>query len=149
MTKKVRTAVKQAEKAAKNTPDALTIGEMMPEGHSHAGWIYGGISKTTRQPFYIAPKDTKISTWDEATAYGEQGQARLPSDKELRQIYAARARGALKNTFNLTGYWPEGFYWTATTCKEANTYAYDFRFRDGNRMADNKNSRISLRLVRD
>ena len=29
----------------------------MPEGHQHAGWIYGGISKTTNKPFYIAPKD--------------------------------------------------------------------------------------------
>jgi Protein of unknown function (DUF1566) len=33
---------------------ALKIGDVMPVGDPHAGWIYAGISKTTKAPFYAA-----------------------------------------------------------------------------------------------
>ena len=86
----------------------------MPEGHEHAGWIYGGISKTTNKPFYIAPKDLGVMRWQEAMDFAARSNASVPSREELNQMYEARNEGALKGTFNTTGSSPAGWYWSSS-----------------------------------
>src|SRR5229473_3601833 len=55
------------------------IGDKMPAGHPQAGWIYAGISKNTQQPFYVAPKDSGVFQWKEATAFAAKDGSRVPS----------------------------------------------------------------------
>jgi hypothetical protein len=89
-----------------STPE---IGERMPPGDFHAGWIYAGISKTTHQPFYVAPKDAGNFEWDHAMVWAEYEGAGVPSREELDQMYTNRNKGALKGTFNEAGwYWARG-----------------------------------------
>src|SRR5438067_1767511 len=86
--------------------EALEIGVVMPKGHEHPGWIYGGISKTTGKPFYIAPKDSGVMQWQQAMDFAARSNASVPSREELNQMYQARNEGALKGTFNTTGSTP-------------------------------------------
>src|SRR4029077_3396589 len=89
------------------------IGDKMPAGHKHAGWIYAGISKTTHEPFYVAPKDSGVFKWKEAMAFAANEGSRVPSKEELDQLYEARDEGALKDTFNVTGSYSAGRYWSS------------------------------------
>ena len=122
------------------------IGDKMPAGHPQAGWIYAGISKSSHQPFYVAPKDSGVFRWKEAMAFAAKDGSRVPSKEELDQIYEARNEGALKGTFNVTGSDPAGLYWSST--EGINNYAWGQRFSDGNQNWNNKNNDSSLRCVR-
>ncbi len=119
------------------------IGDVMPAGHKQAGWIYAGISKTTHEPFYVAPKDSGVFQWKEAMAFAAKHGARVPSQDELDQIYEARNKGALKDTFNVTGSNSAGWYWAS---RDDSSLAWAQRFSDGIR--DSKISVSSLRCVR-
>jgi hypothetical protein len=122
------------------------IGDKMPAGHPQAGWIYAGISKTTHEPFYVAPKDSGVFQWKEAWAFAAKEDWRLPSKDELDQIYDAKDKGALKGTFNLTGANAAGWYWSSS---QINNYvAWAQRFSDGNQRNGNKGNDASLRCVR-
>ncbi len=121
------------------------IGDVMPAGHKHAGWIYAGISRTTHQPFYVAPNDSGVFKWKEAMAFAAKDGARLPSQDELDQIYQARNKGALKGTFNLTGSDPAGWYWSS---RDGSSSAWPQRFSDGSKYNGYKFIYSSLRLVR-
>jgi hypothetical protein len=94
--------------------DVLNVGDVMPERHEHAGWIYGGVSKTTGKPFYIAPNDTGVMEWQDAMDLAARSNASLPSREELNQIYEARNEGALKGKFDSTGAIPAGWYWSSS-----------------------------------
>src|SRR6202040_1001910 len=74
------------------------VGDRMPAGHPNAGWIYAGISKSTQQPFYVAPKDSGVFQWKEAMAFAAKDGSRVASREELDQIYDVREKGALNNT---------------------------------------------------
>ncbi len=104
------------------------IGDVMPAGHKQAGWIYAGISKTTHEPFYVAPKDSGVFKWKEAMAFAAKEGARVPSPDELDQIYEARNKAALKDTFNVTGSYPAGWYWSS---RDDFLTAWAQRFSDG------------------
>jgi hypothetical protein len=119
------------------------IGDKMQAGHPHAGWIYAGISKTTHQPFYVAPKDSGVFKWKEAMTFAANDGSRVPSQDELDQIYEARNKGALKGTFNVTGSGSAGWYWSA---RDNNYVAWAQRFSDG--QGNNRNDYSSLRCVR-
>jgi hypothetical protein len=127
------------------------IGDVMPAGHEHAGWIYAGISKTTHEPFYVAPKDSGVFQWKEAMAFAATDDSRLPSWDELDQIYKARDKGALKGTFNETGWegvpqYDAGKYWSRED--NGGFIAWVQRFRDGEQDGFGKYNFASLRLVR-
>lgn len=124
----------------------LEIGDVMPEGHEHAGWIYGGISRTTNKPFYIAPKDSGAMLWQEAMDFAARIHASLPSSEELNQMYQARNEGALKATFNTTGSFPAGWYWSSSQSYDYSAWAQ--RFSDGLQYDSGKFVASSLRLVR-
>jgi hypothetical protein len=122
------------------------IGDMMAAGHPNACWIYAGISKTTHQPFYVAPKDSGVFKWKEAMTFAANDGSRVPSQDELDQIYEARNKGALKGTFNVTGSLSAGWYWSA---RDSNYDAWAQRFSDG--LQSNyyfKDGDSSLRCVR-
>ena len=122
------------------------IGDKMPAGHKRAGWIYAGISKTAHQPFYVAPKDSGVFQWKEAMAFAAKEGSRVPSREELDQIYDAREKGALKDTFNVIGSGPAGWYWSSS---QYSTYtAWAQRFSDGHlNNFDLKYDGSSLRCV--
>jgi hypothetical protein len=131
------------EEAAKTEAQ---IGDRMPAGHPHAGWIYAGISKTTQQPFYVAPKDSGVFQWKEAMAFAAKDGSRLPSREELDQLHDAKDKGALKGTFNLSGSNPAGWYWSSRD--DGNISAWAQRLSDGSLGNDCKNYYSSLRCVR-
>jgi hypothetical protein len=129
--------------------EAPQIGDKMPAGHPQAGWIYAGISMTTHEPFYVAPKDSGVFQWKEAMAFAAKEGSRVPSREELDQIYDAREKGALKGTFNVTGTNPAGWYWSSSQYH----FDYDFsawaqRFRGGHQNYYGKDNVSSLRCVR-
>jgi hypothetical protein len=134
--------------------EALKIGAVMPKGHEHAGWIYGGISNTTGRPFYVAPKDSGALLWQEAMDFAARSHASLPSSGELDQIYQARDEGALKGTFNTTAFNTTGgvltaLYWSSAQKEKGGVYsAYAQHFGDGGQGWGTKLFRCSVRLVR-
>jgi Protein of unknown function (DUF1566) len=133
---------------ATDTTSTLKIGEVMPAGHAHAGWIYAGISNTTGKPFYAASKDSGVYQWKEAMAFAASEKANLPSDAELNQLYRAKNQGAFKGTFNETRWPPAGVYWSATEHGDDADFAWDQRFSDGDQVWLRKFHQGSVRLVR-
>jgi hypothetical protein len=125
---------------------ALQIGDKMPAGHKHAGWIYAGISRTTHEPFYVAPKDSGVFQWKEAMAFAAKDGSRVPSKEELDQIHEARNQGALRGTFNVTGSYPAGWYWSSSQL--FNDFAWAQRFSAGDQYYDYNGNASSLRCVR-
>jgi hypothetical protein len=135
----------------KVTADAATsaapqIGDKMPAGHPNAGWIYAGVSKTTNQPLYVAPKDSGVFQWKAAMDFAAKEGARVPSKQELDQIHDAMDKGALKGTFNETGSNPAGWYWSSSQINDGD--AWDQRFSDGTQFNNLKGNASSLRCVR-
>jgi hypothetical protein len=128
------------------TNAAPQIGDKMPAGHPNAGWIYAGVSKTTNQPLYVAPKDSGVFQWKAAMDFAAKEGARVPSKQELDQIYDAKDKGKLKGTFNETGSDPAGWYWSSSQFIYYN--AWDQRFSDGTQGYNVKDDDSSLRCVR-
>ena len=140
---KIKPAPANDSTAASATPQ---IGDKMPAGHKQAGWIYAGISKTTHEPFYVAPKDSGVFQWKEAMAFAAKEGSRVPSQDELDQIHDAMDKGALKGTFNVTGSDSAGWYWSSS--QYANYDAWAQRFSDGRQVIYYKVYDSSLRCVR-
>jgi hypothetical protein len=122
------------------------IGDKMPAGHPQAGWIYAGVSRSTHQPFYVAPKDSGVFQWKEAMAFAAKNGSRVPSREELDQVFEARNQGALKGTFNETGSNPAGWYWSSSQNIISSAWAQ--RLSDGYQYYDDKLNVSSLRCVR-
>jgi hypothetical protein len=131
---------------AKSPASKPQIGDKMPAGDFNAGWIYAGISETTHQPFYAAPKDSGVFRWKEAMAFAAKDGSRLPSKEELNQLYDAKDKGALKGTFNVTGSNSAGWYWSS---RDNNlNHAWAQRFSDRVQVSSLKYDDSSLRCVR-
>ena len=135
-----------AKLATSCAPAALSIGQIAPEGHEHAGWIYGGVSKTTSKPFYIALEDSGVMRWQAAMDFAALENARVPSREELNQMYEARNQGALKDTFIITGSTPAGWYWSSLPSSKSKAWA--LRFSDVSQLNLTKYYVSSLRCVR-
>ena len=120
------------------------IGDKMPAGHANAGWIYAGVSKTTNQPLYVAPKDSGVFQWKAAMDFAAKEGARVPSKEELDQIHDATDKGALKGTFNVTGSNSAGWYWSSSGF---DTTAWAQRFSGGHQGINGKTIDSSLRCV--
>jgi hypothetical protein len=137
-------AANNAEKL-KATPE---IGDKMPAGHSDAGWIYAGVSKTTHQPLYVAPRDSGVFQWRAAMDFAAKEGARVPSKDELDQIYDAMDKGSLKGTFNLAF---RDFYWSSSQRKydfPSEDFAFAQCLRDGRQTICVERNVMSLRCVR-
>jgi hypothetical protein len=140
---KIKPAPANDSTAASATPQ---IGDKMPAGHKQAGWIYAGISKTTHEPFYVAPKDSGVFQWKAAMDFAAKEGARVPSKEELDQMHDAMDKGALKGAFNVTGSYPAGWYWSSS--QDGNDGAWAQRFSDGGQYDFYKYNVSSLRCVR-
>ena len=124
-------AKKAAEERAAEAAANPKIGDAMPDGT-----IYVGISPTTNKPMYAALADAPVSMdFNAAAEYakslevGAKKDFRVPSKEELNVLFENREKGALKGTFNLTGLFPAGYYWSSTP--NFDDYAYGQRFSDG------------------
>lgn len=128
---------------------AAKQGDLMPAGHPYAGWIYAGVSETTKRDFYVAANDVQMPVqWLEAKRLAAERGSRLPSEAELDQLYRLREVGALKGTFNRTGWNQFGWHWTSGVSETTEDYARSQSFVVGNHSWSPKSEQFSLRLVR-
>jgi hypothetical protein len=134
-----------------NGEAAPEVGDIMPEGHAHAGRIYLGPSASTGRPLYAASQDSGVYKWREAMDFAakQNNGASVPTQDELDQLYEARDTGALKGTFNLTGYDPAAWYWSSTAYRDDadGALSQDFGSDDGYQDWNDKDHHSSLRLV--
>lgn len=71
----------------------------------------------------------------------------LPAQDELNVLYTNKNTGALNGTFNETGSWPAGYYWSSS--EDNNGNARNQRFSDGNQSSSgNKSDGLAVRCVR-
>jgi hypothetical protein len=130
---------------ATNTASTPNIGDVMPAGHAHAGWIYAGISNTTGKPLYAASKDSGVMEWSRARDFAAKRKSKLPTPAELDQLSRARNEGALKGTFNESGATATGWYWSSV---RKGDHAWSHRFSDKTREWTPECVRSAVRLVR-
>lgn len=129
---------------AKTAPE---IGHEMEDGT-----IYAGISPDTGKAMYATRADALwVYTFNEAARYAKELEARghkdwrVPTRSELNVLYENRNKGKLKGTFNETGSFPAGWYWSSSRFNRHFTWAQ--RFSDGKREYGREGF-SSLRCVR-
>ena len=138
----------ETKAAASDAKASLEIGDLMKDGT-----IYAGISPTTNQPMYAAPKDGPMmmdfnaaSKFAKQLEVGDKKDFRLPDRAELNVLFKNKDKGALKGTFNLTGKYPSGYYWSSMPDYAHGTY--DQRFSDGARFSGGRVGIASFRCIR-
>jgi Protein of unknown function (DUF1566) len=136
-------------KSSQPAPSGLPRpGDEMPDGT-----IYAGVSPDTGKPMYATPADAPTTfTFKKAAQYAKNLDAhghkdfRVPTKNELNVLYQNRDKGKLKGTFNETGSYPAGWYWSSSQPDGIN--AWDQRFSDGYQLHGNRGNFSSLRCVR-
>ena len=125
------------------------IGDVMKDGT-----IYAGISPTTKQPMYAAPTDAPLTMeFNDAAEYastleiGGKQDFRVPDKEELNVLFKNRKKGAPKGTFNLTGSFDGGCYWSSSESEDAPS-AEGQMFKDGSQSLYSLNSSNAVRCVR-
>lgn len=126
------------------------IGDKMPDGT-----IYCGALSDSGGALYAMPVDTDLKmTWVRATEYAKNildyghGDWRLPTVRELENLYQNRNRGALNNSFQVN---LEHFssYWASEEILGFGVEAFYVRFTDGRVDYDSKSGDTrNCRLVR-
>ena len=130
---------------AKTAPE---IGDEMEDGTILAGYYRG-------KPLYATPQDAPGTyTFNQAARYAAKYAAKLdahghhdfhpPSIGELNVLYQNRNKGKLKGTFNETGSYPAGWYWSSSPSYD---YGWAQRFSDGGQYSY-RGLDSSLRCVR-
>src|SRR5262245_46021586 len=91
-------------------------GDRMPDGT-----IYAGVSPDIGRAMYTTPADAPLTMkWKKAMDYAAGLDAhgredwRVPTNAELNVLWENRDKDALKGTFNVTGSYPAGWYWSST-----------------------------------
>lgn len=82
---------------------------------------------------------------DSLTAHGHSDWY-LPAQDELNVLYANKNAGDLNGTFNETGFFPAGWYWSSSEFGTNSTRQQ--RFNDGTQNHDRKYVGFSVRCVR-
>lgn len=70
----------------------------------------------------------------------------LPAQDELNVLYTNRNTGDLNGTFNESGSYPAGWYWSSS--EYSSNFARFEYFNDGTQGIDNKNGGLAVRCVR-
>lgn len=129
--------------------------EPEPGDKMEDGTIYAGISPDTGEALYVMPQDSPGTLkWKAAMKYAAGLDAaglidwRLPTKAELNVLYENRDKGALKGTFNETGSYPAGWYWSSTEPSLLRGPAWPQRFSDGCSVWHSKGNDFSVRAVR-
>jgi hypothetical protein len=126
------------------------VGDMMPDDT-----IYAGISPDTHKPLYTTRADAPGTySWEETDGYCRALEAsgyrdwKVPTKDELNLLYKNRGKGALKGTFNETGSYPAGWYWSSTPGKVCSGWAQNFSTDTQLNFCGVKTFAASLRCVR-
>jgi hypothetical protein len=122
------------------------IGDRMEDGT-----IYAGISPDTGRPLYTTPADAPLTTyWQQAMESASKSDVhgrhdwRVPTKAELSVLYNNRAA---IGGFNLSGSYPDGWYWTSEETGLHDVWIQQFsNGRKG--CQDGSMNNASLRLVR-
>lgn len=122
---------------------ALRTGDIVTDGYNES-WIY--CEAAMNEPFLVAPRDSGVMRWRAAMAHAARNRAELPDQEQLQAMYDARNALAFRGSFDTTGSFPDGWYWSAT--QHRNGYAWCQRFTDGQSYFDGKSFGLSVRLVR-
>jgi hypothetical protein len=130
-------------------PVALEVGEKMADGT-----FYVGISPDTKQALYAAPSDSPLKlNFNKAAEYAQDLEVdgkkgfRVPSLAELNVVREALFQNEeMKKTFNLTGSYPDGWYWSSTP--DSGYYARCQRLSDGDQDDVFRYGGLSVRPVR-
>src|SRR5258708_1302015 len=134
--------------------DSSATAERKPGDEMRDGTIYAGISPDTGKAMYTKPYDEQLTfTFNEAGKYADttldaygHHDWRVPTKGELNVLRENRNEGALKGTFNVTGSYPAGWYWSSS--QYSNYLAWAQRFSDGFQHDSLKLIDSSLRLLR-
>lgn len=125
---------------------APEIGDEMEDGTILAGYYKG-------KALYATPRDAPGTyTFNEAARYAKNLDAHghhdfhAPSKGELNVLWENRNKGKLKGTFNETGSYPAGWYWSSS--QFTNFTAWAQRLSDGYQDFYGKLIDSSLRCVR-
>jgi hypothetical protein len=127
---------------------AIEIGDEMADGT-----IYAGTSPDTHKPMYATPADAPGTyTFNEAARYAKNLDAyghhdfHAPSKGELNVLFENRNKGKLGGTFNVSGSYPAGRYWSSSPFGYFHGCAQ--RFSDGFQDILDRHNASSLRCVR-
>jgi Protein of unknown function (DUF1566) len=143
-----RAAANDTAEKAKAVPE---IGDEMEDGT-----IYAGISPDTGKELYTTKNDTYFTyNFNQAAEYATDlnkqtshghDDWRVPSNGELNVLWKNRSKGKLAGTFNETGSYPAGSYWSSfPDCK---LLGWGQRFSDGVQGLNYTAHALSLRCVR-
>ena len=122
----------------------LQTGDVVQDG-PNKGWIY--CEGRDIEPFLVAPKDSGVMKWREAMDFAARENAAVPDRAQLDAMYQERNTGALKGTFNATGFfYPASWYWSAT--QNDGNGAWCRRFRADDQGNSDKFHSASVRCVR-
>ena len=127
----------------------VQVGDEMPDGT-----IYAGISPDTHKPMYATPRDAPLTyTFNQAQdTYAAQLNAhgrkdwRVPTKNELNVLYENRNKGKLAGTFNETGSYPAGWYWSSSQYRD--NYKWVQSLSNGDQNIGHRDFFASLRCVR-
>lgn len=121
-------------------------GARMPDGS-----VFAGISPDGNRAIYTTPKDAPLTyTFDQAQRAcavldaHRRADWRMPTKAELNLLFQNRA--AIGN-FNTSGSNAGGWYWSSSPYGDYTSWA--LRLSDGTTSNDGRNTRSSLRCVRD
>ena len=97
---------------------ALEAGDRIPDGS-----IYAGVSPDTGKQMFAMPTDACVAmSFNEAAKYAKKLNTentlghddwRVPTKAELNVLFQNKEKGALKATFNVTGSFTAGWYWSS------------------------------------
>lgn len=142
-----RRAVKDMRAAAAEPK----IGDAMPDGS-----IFAGISPDTGRKMFVAPEDSLCSSFNNvarkvaqmnAQPYLGHADWRIPSKAELQVLYDNRNVGALAGTFDDSGSFTRGWYYSSTQATGASAF-WQQRFNDGAQNYFHESASASLRCLR-
>ena len=131
------------------------IGDVLDDKTVYAGELNG-------KKIYAMPQDAKQTdganltmTFNEAAKYAEKLNAenylghydwRVPTREELNVLHENKDKGALKDTFNLTGSLTAGSYRSSTPLIDILAYVQEFS--TGHRYSYGRDDHSSVRCVR-
>lgn len=146
-----KNATASATTAATQELAAPKIGDVMKDGS-----IFAGVSPDTCKGMFAMPADAPLSmTFDAAAKYARKlsnektlghDDWRVPTKAELNVLFQNREKGTLKGTFNATGSFPSGWYWSGTPYGD--DVAYGQPFSDGLQTVYDRDFDSSVRCVR-
>jgi Protein of unknown function (DUF1566) len=129
--------------------NAPRIGSLALDGTVYAGrnMIFQALHTTASDAPGSAYNFDTAKAYCAASAEGGHKDWHVPTADQLLVLYDNKNTGALKGTFNETGLYPAGWYWSSSQDIDHNLASAQ-RFSDGNGANYGKDFASSLRCVR-